>query len=58
MIAMTIGNSAPAPSPCTARNATSSAMFCDAPESQEPARKRQTPMISITLRPNTSENFP
>ena len=58
MIAITIGKSAPAPRPWMARNTTSSVMFCEAPDSQEPIRKRATPIISITLRPKTSENLP
>ena len=39
MMAWAPTNSPPAPTPWTARNAISSIMFCDRPESMEPIRK-------------------
>ena len=43
--------SPPAPTPCTARNAISSTMFCDSPESIEPTRKMTIASWKSLLRP-------
>src|SRR5580765_2509519 len=52
-----IGITAPAPRPCSARNAISVGMLQARPHSTLPARNRPIPISMIGLRPNVSESF-
>src|SRR4051794_39339352 len=49
---------APAPRPCTSRNAISHAIEDAKPHSTDPTRKIATPTSSTGLRPNRSESLP
>ena len=58
MTASAIGKSAPAPSPCSARNATSCHISRERPESNDPMRKTASAKRSTGRRPKRSESFP
>ena len=58
MIAITLTISPPAPRPCTARNAISSAMLCDSPDSTEPTRKTAMANTNRFFRPYRSPSLP
>ena len=49
-----IGCTAPAPSPCTARNAMSAGMLHANPQSTDPSRNRPMPTSTTGLRPTVS----
>src|SRR5664279_569010 len=53
-----IGWTAPAPRPCTARNAISAGMLQAKPHRIEPSRKSPMPNSMIGLRPNRSDSLP
>ena len=55
-MALTI--SPPAPRPCSARNAMSSAMDCDRPDSAEPMRKMMIAVTKNFFRPYMSPSLP
>ena len=55
---MLIGCTAPAPMPCTARNAISAGMLHATPHSTEPSRNTAMPKNITGLRPTTSASFP
>ena len=55
---MLIGCTAPAPRPCTARNAMSTVMFHAMPHMIEPSRNSPMPSSSTGLRPNRSASLP
>src|SRR5262249_55488002 len=48
----------PAPSPCTARNAISCVIDCEAPDNAEPIRKKATPARYKVRRPYRSDSLP
>ncbi len=50
--------SPPPPSPCRARNAISSVMFCASPHSADPIRKITIAICRTRLRPYRSPSFP
>ena len=52
-----IGWMAPAPSPCSARNAISAGMLQANPQSTDPTRKSAMPTRTIGLRPTVSDSF-
>jgi hypothetical protein len=58
MIAWAIEIRPPPPIPWTARNRTSSSMFCDNPASIDPATKMTIAAWKTTLRPTRSLTFP
>ena len=53
-----IGCTAPAPSPCTARNAINAGMLQANPHRIDPNRNSPIPNSMIGLRPNRSASFP
>lgn len=55
---MLIGCTAPAPSPCTARNTINAVMFQAAAQKIEPSRNRPMPSNMIGLRPTMSASLP
>ena len=57
-IVIVVGVVAPAPRPCTTRNAISTLMFQASPHMIEPARNSPIPNRMIGLRPNRSESLP
>ena len=57
MIVMPIGWTAPAPSPCTARNAISEVIPHAKPHSSEPSTKSPTPTSITGLRPYWSASL-
>jgi hypothetical protein len=56
-IVMLIGCTAPAPRPCTARNAISAPMFQASPHSSEPRTKSPIPTSITGLRPYWSASL-
>ena len=56
-IVMDIGCTAPAPSPCTARNAMSAGMLHANPHRIDPSRNSPMPIRMIGLRPTMSLSF-
>ena len=57
MIVMAVGCTAPAPSPCRARNAIRAGMLQAMPHKIEPSTKRPMPTSMIGLRPMRSVNL-
>ena len=55
---MVVGMIAPAPRPCTARNAISGQMLQATPHMMEPARKSAIPQRMTGLRPKRSLSLP
>jgi hypothetical protein len=53
-----MGKSAPAPRPCSARNATSCHISREKPESSDPIRNTATANRSTGRRPNRSDSLP
>jgi hypothetical protein len=53
-----IGSTAPAPIPCTKRNATSVTIDGANPHRSDPARKIVTPAMNTGLRPYRSASLP
>ena len=58
MMAIEIGKSAPAPSPCSPRNAMNCHMVCERPESSDPTRKMPTPARKRGRLPKRSDSLP
>ena len=58
MMAIEIGKSAPAPSPCRPRKAMNWAIVCERPDKADPIRKIPTPMVKSRRRPKRSDSLP